>query len=193
MKTLKTILKGSHVKSNIALLVALVIGLVVVALLVVVAIWIPKLMPKDSSLTPADYINRPIKIVVPITYELSVDMGLSVTKYSDMSITCYTNRVVETDSTPHHAASGRIVYEGSCAVSRDIFRKWDEKTKKYVGDAFPGDIVYVVTLDKYYIVEDTMNKRHNRHVDIFTYRRNLQKAREFGCKKSDVYILRLKK
>ena len=140
--------------------------------------------------------NQPIRICIPVVYELSMNMGLTSSKYTNMSITCYTNRVQETDSTPHHTASGRIVYEGSCAVSQDLYGPvLKRKLKDWTPGTgiWPGDILYIENMKRYFIVEDTMNVRHKKHVDLFLYKTNLKKAQEFGYKKSDVYVLRLHK
>ena len=134
-----------------------------------------------KQLTPKDYMNNPIEIEIPVKYIMSVDQGLTIEKIENMQVTCYCNRPEETDSTPNHTATGRIVYEGSCAVSQDLFNK----------TIMPGDIVYVELLRKYFIVEDTMNIRHKRAIDIFMDKKYLKKASDFGMKRSNVYVMRL--
>ena len=179
MKTARQVIKSAHVKSNIAL-IAVVIG-------AAIAGWLLPRYIINRPFTPSDYINHPLEVNIPVKYILSVDMGMIVKKYTNMNITCYTNRVEECDSTPNHTATGRIVYEGSCAISQDLFRK----------EIFPGDIVYVEKLKKYFMVEDTMAVQsksgtlQNTWVDIFMYRKDLKKAGDFGLQKSNVYIIRL--
>ena len=74
----------------------------------------------------------------------------------------YTNDVKMTDSTPNIMASGKRVYEGAIAVSRDLL--------DYVKF---GDCVKLG--NDYYIVEDVMNSKHRRAVDIFTFDKKLLK------------------
>ena len=75
-----------------------------------------------------------------------------------VTVTCYTSRVKETDSTPHTTASGSLVSRGIVAVSRDLLSE--------VGLSY-GQRVF---LDGYgiFVVTDTMNSRHRRRVDIWT-------------------------
>lgn len=133
--------------------------------------------------SPTEYLTCPLIIEIPVRYELSVEMGLEIQKIDNLRITCYTNRVEECDSTPNITATGRIVYEGSCAISQDLFRV---KVK-------PGDIVYVETIKKYFVVEDTMNKKNTQHLDIFMFKKHLKKARQFSCRRSSVYVLRVRR
>jgi len=140
---------------------------------------------------PLHYLDRPLVINIPVRYELSVQMGLTVDKMMDIKLTRYTNRPEETDSTPHHTASGRIVYDGSCAVSQDLYGPVLKRDNKKGRGIWPGDLIYVSSLNEYFVVEDTMNKRHKKHVDIFTYVKDLKKAQKFGLKRSDIYVIRL--
>ncbi|MEM2742293.1 MAG: hypothetical protein QXD95_09145 [Nitrososphaeria archaeon] len=81
---------------------------------------------------------------------------------TDAKITYYTNRKEETDSTPNITASGRFVYEGSCAVSPDLKTKYCLKF---------GDLVYIEKLDQFFVIEDITNQRLEKVVDIFSYQR----------------------
>lgn len=103
--------------------------------------------------------NQPLKIYIPIKYVFSLE-DVSIHTIKNVTVTSYTNSVEETDSTPNITATNRLVYEGSCAVSQDLFKK----------TIFPGDIIYVKKLNQYFIVEDTMNKRHTNAIDIFVFK-----------------------
>jgi len=175
------ILQQSLEKAHIRLTV-LGISFLGVIIIITGAFLLLNKTEEELTTTPMD-LCKPLTIEIPIRYELSTDMGLEVVLLKNIGLTSYTNRPEETDSTPHHTASGRIVYEGSCAVSQDLFRK----------SIWPGDIIYVVMLDKYFVVEDTMNKRHKNRFDKFMYVKNLKEARAFGSKRSDIYVIRLRK
>ena len=159
------------------------LGLLSVAIMLAATalIYVIKL-ERPFGVTPNDYIKNPLEISVDAKYALTVDMGLQIQKIEKMTVTMYTNRVEETDNAPDIGA-GRMVYEGSCAVSQELFNK----------TVHAGDIVYVELLKKYYIVEDTMNQRYTKHIDIFTYKKNLKTAQDFGAKMSDIYVIRVTK
>ncbi|MEM5778704.1 MAG: hypothetical protein QXK49_03695 [Candidatus Aenigmatarchaeota archaeon] len=78
----------------------------------------------------------------------------------NVKCTFYTNTVEETDSTPNITASNRPVFDGIIALSRDFFSKDNVKF---------GDLVYVEEINKFFIIEDKMNARHQNSADIFTY------------------------
>lgn len=135
------------------------LSLLTSASLLVLIIFIFRHYFKDRDLV-LEYLTRPLIIEFPIRFEITPEVGCEILPLKDIRVTSYTNRVEETDSTPNHTASGRMVYEGSCAVSQDLFRK----------EIFPGDVVYVAKLKKFFIVEDTMNPRLTRTLDIFVYK-----------------------
>lgn len=139
-----------------------------------------------NSLTVGNHVTKPFVIEVPLRYEFSADMSLKVFELKDMRVTCYSNRKKETDDSPNHAATGRFVYEGSIAVSQDLFRK----------KIFPGDVVFVQELNRYFIVEDTMNKRFKNCIDIFMYKRRLKTGelkKFFKPFKSSIVVVRATK
>ncbi|MEM4460877.1 MAG: hypothetical protein QXY70_01930 [Nanopusillaceae archaeon] len=78
----------------------------------------------------------------------------------NVKCTFYTNTVEETDSTPNITSSNRPVFDGIIALSRDFFNKDNVKF---------GDLVYVEEINKFFIVEDKMNSKHQNSADIFTY------------------------
>lgn len=90
---------------------------------------------------------------------------LSKAEYSErvirgVTITSYNNDINQTDDTPNVTASNRPVREGMVAVSRDFL-----SYAKY------GDLIYVDCFDRWFIVDDTMNKRFTKRVDIFLFDR----------------------
>jgi 3D (Asp-Asp-Asp) domain-containing protein len=193
MQTVRSILKRAHIKANLAIILAVIFVIVLLVGSFFFAKFVIRIENERGTISPTDYLERPLEIEITTRYRLSVQMGMIVTKYSDMNLTCYTNRIEETDSTPHHTASGRIVYEGSCAVSQDIYGPVISKDKKKRIGIWPGDLIYVVAVNKWLVVEDTMNKRHKRHIDLFMYVKDLKKAQKFGWKKSDIFVIRLRK
>jgi len=100
-------------------------------------------------------------------------------------ITAYTPSVWETDSTPFITASGKRISEAHVAVSRDLLSKFPfgTKVKIFIPDKnLPGCGKKVI--GKTWIVrhvEDTMNKRHSKKIDLVFFSR--KKAITFGkCK-----------
>jgi 3D (Asp-Asp-Asp) domain-containing protein len=85
-----------------------------------------------------------------------------------VTVSCYTSRVQETDSTPHETADGSLVRRGVIAISPDI--------QNELGITFGDRIV----LDGYGTMEvrDVMNPRWRRRVDIWSS--DLQAARLHG-------------
>lgn len=108
---------------------------------------------------PKEQIPEP-NITIPTKYDMALLNQAEQITLAGITITSYNNKVNQTDSTPNIMASNRVVYEGSVAVSRDIKKKY----KLYY-----GDILYIPVLDKYFVIEDLMNKRFSNRIDIFTY------------------------
>jgi len=136
--------------------------------------------------TPEDFFNRKLVIEIPVRYEIDMEMAPKFNTYEVM-VTVYTNRKEETDNTPDVGADGRMVYEGSIAVSQDLYKK----------KIFPGELVYVQTLKKWFIVEDSMNQRLNDSIDIFQYKRRLNDKtmpKEYnGSFKSTIVVVKVTK
>lgn len=77
-----------------------------------------------------------------------------------VEITAYNPIMEQTDDYPWETASGRLASLQSLAVSRDLLMS--------NGGPFDyGDTVYVVVP---FIVDDTMNKRYRKRIDIFLER-----------------------
>ena len=75
-------------------------------------------------------------------------------------VTSYNNIENQTDDTPNVTATSRPVREGIVAVSRDFLTK---------GWAHYGDLVYIDCFDKWFVVEDTMNQRFEKRMDVFLF------------------------
>jgi 3D (Asp-Asp-Asp) domain-containing protein len=107
--------------------------------------------------------------------------NLSIKK-EHVIITAYTPSIWETDSTPFITASGKRISETYVAVSRDLLPKFPFGTRVKIfipnknlpscGKEVIGKKVIVRR------VEDTMNKRHYKKIDLVFFSR--EKAIRFG-------------
>lgn len=79
----------------------------------------------------------------------------------------------QTDDTPTITASGAKIYEGSCALSRNLLTRFNIDAEYSYGDT----AWFVIP----YVIEDTMNSRFKRTADI--YIDDLHIARQFGRRK----------
>jgi len=78
-------------------------------------------------------------------------------------ITSYNNESKQTDNSPNIMASNRLVYEGAVAISRDLKTKYNLKW---------GDLIYIDTLQRYFVIEDLMNERFKNRIDIFSFNKD---------------------
>ncbi len=98
----------------------------------------------------------------------------------EVEVTAYSPSKAQTDNNPFQTASGKIVTPseleqlGIVAVSRDLIKEYDIKW---------GDTVWLA-----FTVEDTMNKRVEKTVDIFF--RNQDLAKKFGRQVRTIIIER---
>lgn len=77
-----------------------------------------------------------------------------------VTITSYNNHENQTDDTPNITATNRPVREGMVAVSKDFLtNNW----AKY------GDLVYIDCFNRWYVIEDVMNQRFEKRMDIFLF------------------------
>jgi 3D (Asp-Asp-Asp) domain-containing protein len=81
-------------------------------------------------------------------------------KFNNIQITSYNNEVLQTDDSPNITSTNRPVREGIVAVSRDFLK---DGYIKY------GDLMYIDCFDKWFVVEDVMNSRFEKRVDIFLF------------------------
>lgn len=93
----------------------------------------------------------------------------------EVTITAYTPRVEETDSTPMITACNTKSREGIVAVSRDLFKS---------GTAC-GKVVILHGYGKF-VIEDTMNKRYSNRVDILVDK--VSEARAIGINNGKLTI-----
>ena len=124
----------------------------------------------------------PPDVTIIKKYFLS-DVEVNVVKFKNIRLTHYQNLVEQTDIAPNITASGRVVYEGSVAVSQDFLIN---KNVNY------GDIVYIEKLGGFFTIEDCMNERFKKAIDIFTFSKNSDLAKN-AHGKTTVYILKIVK
>ena len=98
---------------------------------------------------------------------------IQVKSRKGVTITAYSSRVEETDSTPFIAASGKRVHDGMVAAN------WLPMGTKVRIPAFFGD--------KIFVVEDRMHARNAEKLDIWFA--STEAARNFGVKIATVEIL----
>jgi 3D (Asp-Asp-Asp) domain-containing protein len=131
---------------------------------------------KNNTVKDLEQKLKPIELVIPVRYK--IDITDVIIMKENVLVTCYSNRPQETDHTPNITATGRLVYSGSCAVSQDLFKK----------TIHPGDLIYIVKLNKWFIVEDTTHARHQKLVDVFYFK---DEPKPFdGAIRSDIYIVK---
>lgn len=87
-----------------------------------------------------------------VEYTKQVLLGVQVTSYN--------NEAMQTDSTPNITATNRPVREGIIAASPDLLNK---------GIIKYGDLVFIDCFNQWFVVEDTMNKRFTRRLDVFLF------------------------
>lgn len=109
---------------------------------------------------------------------LTILVALKLMTAVDVTITAYSSSPAETDSTPTITASGHRLSPGDhvIAVSRDL---------EAAGLPF-GSRVFIPSLG-WFTVEDRMNKRWRKRVDVWMERR--ADAIRFGKKKVTIYVL----
>ena len=156
---------------------------ILIIILLIIALWLASIgiiyvLNQNNNIKSynLDQKFKPIEFIIPVRYKIDIT-DVYIMK-ENVLVTCYSNRPEETDSTPNITATGRLVYDGSCAVSQDLFRK----------TVHPGDFIYIVKLNKWFIVEDTTNIRHQKLVDIFYFK---DEPKPFtGAIRSDIYIVK---
>ena len=104
-------------------------------------------------------VPQSLVIEIPQKYNLT---GTEYTKrvLNDITITSYNNHTNQTDNSPNITATNRPVRENMVAASPDLLTK---------GIIRYGDLVYIDCMKQWYVVEDTMNKRFERRLDIFLF------------------------
>lgn len=116
--------------------------------------------------------KKPKEIIVEIPESLVITVpqkyDLTNTEYvkrvlNNIQITSYNNHANQTDDTPNITATNRPVRENMVAASPDLLNK---------GIIHYGDLVYIDCMKQWYVVEDTMNRRFERRLDIFLFDKN---------------------
>jgi 3D (Asp-Asp-Asp) domain-containing protein len=101
-----------------------------------------------------------------------------ITKPVEVTVTAYSPRVKETDSSPFKTAFNKEVKQGTIAVSRDLFLSgWT-----------PGRKVYIYQIGVY-TISDLMHHRKSSHLDVFFF--STKQALEFGIKQSRAILLEI--
>ena len=116
--------------------------------------------------------KKPKEIIVEIPESLVITVpqkyDLTNTEYvkrvlNNIQITSYNNHANQTDDSPNITATNRPVRENMVAASFDLLNK---------GLVHYGDLVYIDCMKQWYVVEDTMNRRFERRLDIFLFDKN---------------------
>ncbi len=95
-----------------------------------------------------------------------------------LTVTSYRSVPEQTDDSPFITSIGEHVHEGGIAVSQDLLKS---------GQVRYHDIIYVEGFG-FYQVNDTMNQRHVKHVDIWV--ETLLEEKMVGVQYHKVYVLR---
>lgn len=132
---------------------------------------------KENNFDLVSILEQKYLLNIPIYYYFDFS-NVDIIKVK-AKITSYKNVEQETDSFPNITASGRFVYEGSCAISRDIKTKYNVKF---------GDIVFVKNLNRFYIIEDVTSEKIKNTIDIFVYKHK----KHLPTIHSEVYIIKFK-
>ena len=124
-------------------------------------------------ITPFGYVHKnkikTIEVIKEVPESLVITIpqryNLEGTEYvkrvlNDIVITSYNNHSDQTDDSPNITATSRPVRENMVAASPDLLTK---------GLVHYGDLVYIDCMKQWYTVEDTMNKRFERRLDIFLF------------------------
>lgn len=134
--------------------------------------------------------NEPkeIKVEVPpsLVIEIPQKYNLTGTEYvkrvlNNVTVTSYNNHENQTDDSPNITATNRPVRENMVAVSPDFLNK---------GLAHYGDLVYIDCMQQWYVIEDTMNKRFEKRMDIFLFDKQESLKINKKCKVEIVHITR---
>lgn len=128
--------------------------------------------PKADDL---DRLTKPLEIEVRSVYKLYPEDGVRIMEIKNVGVTYYTRGEATVPGVIMR--SGRHVYVGAAAVSRDLWAK----------SVAPGDLVYVKKLKRWLKVEDTMGPGYVNRVDV--YSDNMAEAKS-GSFRTDIIIVR---
>lgn len=153
----RVVQKKSFWKTNSVFIINLIVSIFILGL--------------SASLFSFYWIDKMNRII--LTY--SNAFILQETLYPISVVTVY--KYHEDEGTTNIMASGKAVYKGALAISRDFV-----ETNKLMF----GDSVYLENIG-YYKVEDIMNAQHRSAVDIYEPDWNAMK--KFGNKKSRLFLV----
>jgi 3D (Asp-Asp-Asp) domain-containing protein len=148
-----------HKQCNLILWVS--VPLVIVGLCITnwwfLAYHIAKYKGIDVKLPVRDYTNT---VRIEQVYDIEdVYVSYKRMEIQKARITKYTASRNETDKSPAISASNRLMYEGACAISNDLVKKYNMKF---------GDLVYVKEKNKWFVFEDKMHPRIEQTIDLFS-------------------------
>ena len=139
---------------------------IIITVLILCAFYLVYSISADViALKIVGYDKANIINIIPQGTSINIAYNLEGVKYEKIPlnkvvITSYNNHANQTDSTPNIMASNRLVYEGAVAISRDLKTKYNLKW---------GDLIYIDTLQRYFVIEDLMNERFKNRIDIFSF------------------------
>ena len=128
-----------------------------------------------------NFLDSPMEINILRKYRVDPVGGVHIITFKAVEITAYNNTPDQTDSSPNRTATGNMVAEGMIAISQDYFRK----------TIYPGDLVYIKKIKKWFVADDCKNARFSHSFDIFMF--DVKQAHKFGKITSDVYVIRMEK
>ena len=102
---------------------------------------------------------------------------------SPCEVTSYRSVPSQTDDTPFITATGEHVHSKGVALSRDLLERWGGPVKY-------GDTVFIEGFG-FKVVNDTMNKRHKKHADIWV--RTYEEEKLIGWRKGRVWLIKTQK
>lgn len=120
---------------------------------------------------------------------LNLEQAAGIERVENVTVTAYSPRVRETDDTPFITASNARVAEGTIAVSRDLWLAGWAFGKKVFIECAPGKKgrrESKAGLCGIFIIQDAMNRRFTKRIDIFIH--NTAKALAAG-KRERVVVL----
>lgn len=137
----------------------------------------PALERRDARYRERDIrrIQSPVVVEVKSTYRFDPVDGINLKRYVGVGVTYYAKGEATVPGVTMR--SGRHVYDGAVAVSRDMWGKL----------VSPGDLIWVQAADRWYKVEDTMGPEYTMRIDIFTHDGRLAKS---GSSRSDIIVMR---
>lgn len=148
----------------------------------IVFVSILKFTPKE----PIVQNKSPLVNVITQGTTINVAYNLHNVNYEEINldkitITSYNNESKQTDNSPNIMASNRLVYEGAVAISRDLKTKYNLKW---------GDLIYIDTLQRYFVIEDLMNERFKNRIDIFSFNKDWSLRLHLKNQKITIYKIK---